>query len=278
MVVFCTLIKFMKLVKKILMRFFQGFLLLVLLIILLLLLDTDYENVVLTDKDKEAFLPKKEYFSKVDSAEYKILLKKYGKNKTLPQGFEWAALNALSHYPELKEVPVEFILQEAWIPLSSRPSPLTLIFPWQRRKYLVVISTKSIDTLEPILLKNLPFNEQVGVLGHELAHTVYYLDKSAWRMAGIAMQYLQPSFRKKFERETDQRAIQHGLGYQLYDYAIFVRRAINRATDLPQSVDDAEDSYLSPKEIRREMDKLRLYKKPEKETVIFENTYSQKRK
>jgi hypothetical protein len=230
-----------------------GFLGLVLVGLVLLLLDTHYQQTTLLEKDKKAILVKKSYESTRDSTEFRQLLSEYGKNKTLPKGFEWQALLALSHYPELKEKPIDFLIQEAMIPLSSRPNPFHLFQPWRERRYLVVISSKSWDILEPILLKNLPFDAQVGVLGHELAHTVYYLDKSALFLVGVAFRYPFASFRKNFERDTDKRAIAHGLGHQLYHYASFVRNAMRSHAKLPDSFEEVEDSYLSPEEIAKEM-------------------------
>ena len=231
----------------------------VLIVIILLALDGDYQTVVLTEAER-AFIPvQKEYASEVDTTLYRSLLHEYGQNKTLALGFEYQCLLALSHYPELKEVPIEFQVRPAFLPLASRPDPKTVLFPWIRRKYLVIISSASTDFFEPILLRNTPFNEQVGIIGHELAHAVYYLDKSALQLARIAYRYeYDDAFHNAFERATDKRAVAHGLGYQLYDFAFFVRKAFGNT----QAEIEAEEggTYLSPKEIAREMKKYDFYR------------------
>ncbi|GAB4406844.1 MAG: hypothetical protein OHK0053_33260 [Microscillaceae bacterium] len=232
---------------------------LLLLVVFLLLLDTDYQRTSAVEKAFPRQIAPLRQAPALDSLEYRRLLAIYGKNKKLPAGFEWPTLLALTHYPELKDVPIEFIQMPTWIPLSSRPHPWRLLFPWQKRVYLVVISTRSEDFLAPILLHRLPLNCQVGVIGHELAHTVYYLDKSAFRLAGIALGYLSIPFRKKFEKDTDRRAIAHGLGYFLYEYAVFVRQALNFKEMDNQMAQGAEDTYLSPKEIIAEMKKNPIY-------------------
>lgn len=233
-------------------RIIIGIGILFLLAFLLLLADTDYKKHPLDrtqlQKGQLTLLPLK------DSSVYSKLLITFGKNKKLPSGFELQALIALSYYPQLKEIPIHFLIQESIIPLSSRPNPYSLFTPWKKKEYLVVISSKSYDFLEPILFKNLPFDEQIGVLGHELAHTVYYLDKSALQLAGMGVNYLFFRFRKNFERETDKRAISYGLGYQLHSYATYVRKVLNRK-DLPQNLDSVEESYLIPAEIKEEMKK-----------------------
>ena len=187
---------------------------------------------------------------------------KFGKNKTLPKGYEMQALIALSHYPELIDVPIEFVQHEAYIPLSSRPDPLTLLLPWKKRKYLVVISTKSVKAFESILLKNLPYNGQVGVFGHELAHTVDYLDKSALKVVQIAYNYATSgAFQKTFERATDLRSIKHGLGYQLRSMSKDITNKIKQNPALAKEVGRTKDNYYTPEEIDQQITKMpKLYK------------------
>lgn len=231
---------------------------LIALLVILLALDRDYGERALTEAEKAAIRATPEFSQVEEAMRYEELLREYGKNKVLAPGFELACLVALSHYPELKEVPIEFRVQPAFIPLSSRPDPITIVFPWIRRNYLVVISDASEDFFEPILMKRLPFNEQVGVVGHELAHTVYYLDKSAMYLAQLAYKYQDNNFLVPFERDTDKRAIAHGLGYQLYDYAFFVRKAFGDSQE--EIAKEEGGAYLSPKELAAEMIKYDFYK------------------
>lgn len=234
---------------------------LLLVVLLLLILDGDYQAVVLSETDKKSIKARKEYSPEADSILYFSLVEAYGKNKTLAKGFEIQCLLALSHYPELKETPIDFLVQPAFLPLASRPDPTSVLFPWIKRKYLVVISNASADFFEPILLHNTPFNEQIGIIGHELAHTVYYQDKSALQLAYIAYCYeYDGSFQIDFERETDKRAIAHGLGYQMYDFAFFVRKAFGDSQE--EIAAEEGDMYLSPKEISAEMEKYDFYQDP----------------
>lgn len=248
----------MKIIRRVLKWTSFGILGLLLVVFLLLLLDQDYHEVALSEADKASIKPQKVFALEADSSRYDSLFEAYGKNKTLAKGFELQCLLALSHYPELKEVPIEFQVKPSFLPLASRPDPITILFPWLKRKYLVVISNESTDFFEPILLENTPFNEQVGIIGHELAHTVYYLDKSALQIAGIAYRYeFNDLYHDNFERDTDKRAIAHGLGYQMYDFAFFVRRAFGQSEEAIRQ--DEGGTYLSPKEIAVEMGKYEFY-------------------
>lgn len=189
---------------------------------------------------------------------YNALLTEFGQQKKLAEGYELQCLLALSHYPELKEVPIDFVIEETFIPLASRPAPISVVFPWVKRKYLVVISSKSADFFEGILMHNLPFNEQVGVLGHELAHSLFYLNKNSLQLARIAYRYEKDgAFHDQFEQETDKRAVAHGLGYQLYDYAFFVRKSFGNTQE--EIAQEEGGTYLSPKELASEMQKYPFY-------------------
>lgn len=234
---------------------------LIALVLLLLLLDRDYQKTEEIKSVLHEITSQKEYSPEVDSNHYQYLLETYGKNKTLAKGFEWQCLLALSHYPELKEVPIEFQVKPTFIPLSSRPAPLSVLFPWVKRKYLVVISSDSEGAMDLLLLHKAPFNAQVGIIGHELGHSVYYMDKSALQLAQIAYKYeYDRDFHDIFERDTDKRAVAHGLGYQLYDWAFFDRMAFGNTME--EIAQDEGETYLSPKEIAAEMEKFDFYKEP----------------
>jgi len=177
----------------------------------------------------------------------------YGSNKTIPEEIELQALLALSHYPELKDIPIEFILKEAIIPLASRPKPKTIFGKKDKRLYKVVISTGGMDQMEEILLHNLPFNAQVGIIGHELAHVSDYIGMSYSEIMSFACAYLYPHFREGIEKHTDASTIEHGLGWQLLDYAEYVRSvpsAIEKGTDW------MDKYYLNPENIRKVMENI----------------------
>ncbi len=154
--------------------------------------------------------------------QYDSLLEQFGNNKQLPSGFELQTLIALSHYPQLRDTKINFIVADVSIPLSSRPHWSSLLRSAKNRTYQVIIDSELAGPREALLLKNQPFNAQVGIIGHELAHTVYYLDRSFFGILGDALCQLSDC-RIGFERATDRRLIEHGLGWQRFDHATFVR-------------------------------------------------------
>jgi hypothetical protein len=143
----------------------------------------------------------------------------YGPHKHLPERYALPALLALAHYPELRTVPIHFFEEPALFPLASRPDPRSLFRRRENRRYHVIISTETIEALQPALLERMPFDAQVGIIGHELAHTVSYLDKSSLEVLVMGLNYaLFPSFRATFESNTDRRTVMHGLGPQLMQH------------------------------------------------------------
>ena len=258
----------MKTILRILKWLLLSILGIALLLVLFVALDNDAQEVVFTEADSAAIGAQPVLSPLVDSTRYKELLQTYGHNKKLLEGYEYQCLLALSYYPELKDVRIDFVYQPAFLPLASRPDPITVLFPFIKRKILVVISSESEDFFEDILIYNLPFNEQVGVIGHELAHAVYYMDKNSFELGIVAYKYLNDNdYRIQFERDTDIRAIAHGLGYQMYDYAFFVRKSFG---DSKEEIEAEEgDMYLSPREIAREMAKYSFYQ----DTIRHADTY-----
>lgn len=181
------------------------------------------------------------------------LKKEFGCNKIIPATYETQILIALSYFPELKNTTIEFRLKKTNTPLSSKPKLLGLLQSSKTRKYIVTISEETNSRLEPILLKNLKFNAQIGVLGHELSHVSDYMTKGFSKMTNLLLIEI---FSKKqvdtFESRTDHICINHGLGYQLLDWSKSVRE--NLKIEYWRGADNykyrtKKERYLNPETI-----------------------------
>lgn len=178
---------------------------------------------------------------------YDDLLAEFGRDKELPEGYELQALIALSHFPQLKDIRIRFVQDDVSIPISSRPRPISSFRRARRRLYLVVIDTEMTTSgRDALLLINQPFNAQIGILGHELAHTAWYINRTTFGIVADALCQLSSSCRVEFERATDRRLIDHGLGWQRYDHSAFVRAGFAAAGI--QS-DGAGGAYMDPPEL-----------------------------
>lgn len=200
----------------------------------------------------------REYLEREQRENYDTLLAAYGKNKQLPEGFELQALLALRHYPELHDIKINFIVEDVSIPLSSRPHWSSMLRSAKNRTYQVIIDSERQGARETLLLKNQPFNAQVGIIGHELAHTVYYLDRSFFEIAGDALCQLTEC-RINFERATDRRLIDYGLGWQRFDHATFVRSNFSQDPATAFTSEGGGGAYMSPAEIMQIMEQHEAY-------------------
>jgi hypothetical protein len=134
-----------------------------------------------------------------------------------PKEYEAACLVALSHYPELKNEQIEFVYGKGAYSMAARPVPFTLLLNKKHRKYRIFINTESKNS--GLLLPQVGFNAQVGIIGHELAHILDYSQKSSFRIICDGLGYLSKGFRAKYEKETDRIAIDRGLGWQLHEFS-----------------------------------------------------------
>lgn len=148
-----------------------------------------------------------------------------GKNKGLPAGYEMAAAIAYSAFPQLKDVHIDMILTPDGAPMESTIDLWSLFGRRDNRRYRIMLNDAQHSYFEPILLRSLPFDAQVGILAHELGHVVYYHELNIFEFGKWGLQYLlRDEFRATHERTTDLMPVYHGLGSQIYQYAHFVRK------------------------------------------------------
>ncbi len=195
-----------------------------------------------------------------------LVYPKFAHRKIIPKEIREQALIALYFYPELKDVDVVFRYRKTITPLSSRPQVLSAFKKSKNRTYIITISTKSNKKLSPILLSNLPYNAQIGVLGHELGHVAYYNGKNTGQLLGLFYKIWNTKFVDKFEFNTDLIAIDHGLGYQLYDWSAYVRSVLNvpewrGASDKYPTKEEVEPNqrYMNPETIEKFMESKTIY-------------------
>ena len=179
-----------------------------------------------------------------------------GTNKGLPPGFEVAGAIAYSAFPELKDVEIDMVLIDGGAPMESRPEILTLFGPRKHRRYLVLLNNEKPSYFEPILLRSLPFDAQVGILAHELGHIAYYNQLNTLELAKWGLEYLRhDDFRAKHERTTDLMPVYHGLGSQIYQYAYFVRKDSTCKAFYEQGKEFMDKYYMTDEELAAEWKK-----------------------
>ncbi len=179
----------------------------------------------------------------------------YGHHKTLPEDYKLQVLLALSHFPELKEVKINYLIKATYVPLSTRPDFWSMFKRKSKRSYIITLSNKTIDTLRHLLYSNLGFEEQVGIMGHELSHVADFRSKNALQSLRNAIGHLFPRYIDKMEYNTDMICIKHGLGKQLQAYSTHVRTAMHvhywRGVDYVWKTDKKYERYMNPDTIEK---------------------------
>jgi len=184
---------------------------------------------------------------------YDSLKLNFGQNKKLIKEFELQSLIALSYYPELKNVPITFCLYNIRTTAEVRPEYYSAIKN-SNRKYVIYIS-KNVHT-EGVLLKDISFNAQIGVLGHELAHILDYEGRTVKSLFGLALNYLIIKNHAKYERSIDELAIKRGLGWQELEFSDFME---NKSMATARYKRFKKINYLSSSEIESSIAKMKMY-------------------
>ena len=193
-------------------------------------------------------------FQKSEWQQYYDSLKlNFGKSKILIKEFELQSLIALSYYPELKNVPITFRYFNIRTTAEVRPEYFSAIKNYNR-KYVIYIS-KNAHT-EGVLLKDVPFNAQIGVLGHELAHILDYEGRTVSSIFGLALDYLIIKNHARYERSIDGITIKRGLGWQELEFADFME---NKSMATARYKRFKKVNYLSSSEIESAIAKMRMY-------------------
>ncbi len=174
------------------------------------------------------------------------LLAIYGANKIFVEEYLDPTLIALSHYPELRETPIEFKFSREATTMAARPQPLSMLLS---RRYVVVINNK--EEFEGVRLSDVPYNAQIGIIGHELAHIADYENHNLFGVVGILFRYSSKARKPLFEKEIDRATIDRGLGWQLYDWAAFALDSDNGTSEEYRQF--KRKHYLTPDQIEQQI-------------------------
>jgi hypothetical protein len=191
------------------------------------------------------------------------LKKEYGKNKQYPPQFEKQILLALSYYPELKNTAIKFRTRIRHTTVETRATWAGVFQSRQKRHFVVTISDSTESMLMPLAFKHLSFNEQVGVMGHELGHVTDFSRMTSFQIIEHAVKNVSAKYIDQFEYNTDAICIAHGLGYQLLDWSSFIRKKMNTVNwDGPDYAHRPKkrERYMNPSTIEKRISVDPIYK------------------
>ena len=116
------------------------------------------------------------------------------------------------------------------------------------QKYIICIN----DDIERtgLLLNQFPFDAQVALIGHELAHILDFQKRSFLEMAWWGLNYLLVQNGAPIEKSADKTTIRHGLGKPLYHLIDFI---LHHSSANQEYLKMKESKYLSPADILKYM-------------------------
>lgn len=179
-----------------------------------------------------------------------IDLEQFGFNKDIPDEIREVTLLALSHYPELLDVKIDFQFQNKirGSVMQAQPKIGSLLFRNKdSRSYRIKIS-RYLDLMdERVPIEELPQKVLLGWIGHELGHVKDYLDRSMVNMISFGVRYvLSDKFVTQAEIAADSYSVANGLGEAL----VATKEFILNHDRLPVSYQDKIRAlYMSPGEI-----------------------------
>jgi hypothetical protein len=160
--------------------------------------------------------------------EYRIdSLQQYAANKVIPVEYQKPILIALSYFPELKNVKIIFRIKKQFGCFVTKPNFISVFKRKNHRTYIITISNQTIDTLKPLMFQNLTFEQQVGVIGHELSHVADFNSKKIFQTIRVGVGHLSKKYIDRMEFNTDRICIMHGLGSYLLAHSKYVREVMN---------------------------------------------------
>lgn len=197
-----------------------------------------------------------------DSAKICLSNCKGTKNKTIPFQCDTIVKIALLYFPELENTKLKIRIKKQASPLTARPTIYAFFRKASKRKYIITISNKTSSKFSIIMLSNLSFNAQIGVIGHELSHISDYNKRHGVYFLKLLFMHLSKKKMDQFEYNTDMRCIEHGLGHQLLSWSKEVRFKLNliQWKGIKRANGKEGERYMNPQSIMKEISQKQIYK------------------
>lgn len=173
----------------------------------------------------------------------------FRENKKIPKVIENEILKALSFYPELQKVPIDFVFKQniKKSVMQAQPQIGTMFFRKEKWAYQINISALFKLTHTAIPIHHIPTDIMIGWIGHELGHIMDYHRRNLFGMIRFGYGYLfSTKYIRRAEKVADTFAVTHGLGYYIIETKNFI---LNHA-ELPEHYKQKiARLYLSPDDI-----------------------------
>lgn len=169
--------------------------------------------------------------------------------KNVPEHLEKQFTVLCNAFQELKGERIRLVFKKIPMTMQARPNIWALLIG--RRDYLILIN--NVPSNNGIVLEDIPFNGQVGIIAHELCHILDYHHKSIWQIIKTGIMYLHPKKKEGYEKSTDFLAVRKGFGLQLHTWSKYV---LHEAPVKDKYRKIKERFYLKPEFIERFLKRL----------------------
>lgn len=189
--------------------------------------------------------PVEVFYKEEVALKYDSLYAIYGMDNNLPEDYKYSLIIARSFYPELQTCRIRFKEASIKTTMNTRPVFFSYFKSPGKRTYIIRIN---ISDKGEILLKNVPFNAQIGIFSHEIGHVKDFENRNFFGLIKRGIDYLGEKRKRTFEYEIDSLTIAKGAGYQLLDWSDY---ALNHSEASDKYKAFKRKIYMSPNEIRR---------------------------
>jgi len=197
-----------------------------------------------------------------DSISHFLTIGNTQQNKVIPSQYDTVIRIALLYFPELNKTKIKIRVKKQASPLTARPNIFACFRKANKRKYIITINNNNKSKFSAILLSNLSFNAQIGVIGHELSHISDYNKRHGIYFIKLLIMHLSKKKMDRFEYNTDLRCIAHGLGYQLLSWSTEVRLKLNLThwKGIKRLNEQGRERYMNPSSILKVITQTEIYK------------------
>ena len=177
----------------------------------------------------------------------------FGVKKFIIPKYRLQILIALSFYPELKDVQIDFAYKNINTTMQCQPT-INSLLKNSKMEYIIYINNNK--EFSGVLIDDVPFNAQIGLIGHEIAHVIDFEKGNRQDVISRGFDYLNESSKKEYEFFVDSLTIAYGLGWQLYDWSYF---SLNNSKSSQEYKNFKKRVYMTPELILEQIKREKIY-------------------